>query len=203
MKSDALDTRRHANSLTFEQKCSRVGRTNCANEIGGLLRSIDMERGREAEKLKTYQMLLERMVDVGPVALQCLYLLGTLGPEPHRRAIQTILDRGYTSDTDHIYAGAISSLLSVSDLSSRDLQVVASALHGSTADLRAAVGHALARLDPDRLQVMIDLNRRNVLECLPFARALGEALEATKARVERIQAEMVSKFGKSLKERRR
>lgn len=203
MKSDALETRRHANSLTFEQKCFRVGRTNCANEVGGLLRSIDMERGRDAEKLKIYEMVLERMVDVGPVALQCLYLLGTLGPEPHRRAVQTILDRGYTRDTDHIYAGAISSLLTLSDLSSRDLQVVAGALHGSTADLRAAVGHALVRLDPDRLQVMIELNERNVRECLPFARALGEALESTKARVERIEAEVVSIFGNSRKERRR
>ena len=183
-------SRIHLSKLNFEDRCSRAQLIDCAHELATLLGAIGTERGREREKQEAFQSVLERKVDVGPVALQCLFHLSLLGAEAHRRAVYTILDRGYNRDTDHIYGGAIKSLLALPDLDARDLQFVATALHGSTAELRGLVWHAVNSLDLERLRVVMYLNHVNILECRPFARALQGALEVAKVRAESIEASL-------------
>ena len=178
----------HANKSTFEEKCARTMVSDCAHELTALLGAICMEKGRNDAKVSVYQSVLERKTDVGPVALQCLYHLSTHGSDVHRKAITTILDKGYTRDTDHIYGGAITGMLSLPDLSSRDLQIIAAALHGDTPDLRAGVQHAIRALDPQQLGVMLERNRENIQASTPYARALSNVVEAAKVEAEVILA---------------
>jgi len=185
-------SRIHLNRLNFEERCARAQFIDCAHELVTLVGAIGTERGREREKQETIQYVLDRKAHVGPVAMQCLFHLSLLGAEAHRRAVDTILGRGYSQDTDHIYGGAIQSLLTLTDLDAKDLQLVASALHGSTAELRASVRHSLRSLDVERLCVVMYLNQENILECRPFARAFQEALESAKEWAESFQASLSS-----------
>ena len=193
----------YATKSTFEEKCARAMMSDCAHELTALLGAICMEKGRNDEKIELYQSVLERKTDVGPVALQCLYHLSIHGTEAHRKAITTILDKGYSRDTDHIYAGAISSMLKLSDLSARDLQTVAKALHGDTADLRAGVLHAIRSLEPRQLGVIVELNHENVVTCSPFARAFGNIVDDAKVEAEVVLAACPDPSTEQLPKRRR
>lgn len=188
MNTAFSQTTMRINKSTFEEKCARVRQSDCVHELNKLLGAISMEKGREEEKQVTFQNVLERKADVGPVALQCLFHLGTLGPEAHRKGVQTIIDRGYNSDTDHIYAGAITSMLRLSDLNASDLCVVAVALHGSSKDLRSSVLHSLCSLDAARLHELGIMHQENVAKCAPFARALAQILDDAKITAEVIEA---------------
>lgn len=192
-----------ANKSTFEEKCARVQQSDCVHELNTLLGAISMEKGREEEKRGTFQNVLERKVDVGPVALQCLFHLGTLGPEAHRKGVETIISKGYTSDTDHVYAGAISSMLRLADLNAADVRVIALALFGSSRDLRSAVLHSLRSLDVSRLQELFTLNQENVASCSPFAQALGKILDDAKIEAEVIEATAVRAMTEEPQTRRR
>ena len=193
----------HATKSTFEEKCGRVAESDCVHELTTLLGAICMEKGRTEEKIATYQAALERKTDVGPIALQCLFHLSTHGVEAHRRGVVTILSKGYTRDTDHIYAGAITSMLNLPDLSASDLQTVASALYGNTPNLRASVQHAIRALEPGQLARMIELNQENVAACAPYAQALGDVVDDAKVEAEVIIATTPSQSTESLPKRRR
>jgi len=177
-----------ASRSTFEEKRDRTLITDCAHELVTLLGALASEKGREDEKRATFQALLERKIDVGPVALQCLYNLSTLGPEAHRKAIQTIIERGYTLDTDHIYAGAIQSIVRLPDINAADLRSVAGALFGSSAELRAAARAALRSLDSRVVRHMIELNKGNIAQGAPFSQAFTDAAHMIACEIEVFEA---------------
>jgi hypothetical protein len=193
----------HASKSTFEEKCARAKQSDCAHELAVLLGAISMEKGREDDKRVTFQSVLERKFDVGSVALQCLFHLGTLGSDAHRRGVETIIAKGYNSDTDHIYAGAINSMLKLSDLNAADLTIVALALHGSSRELRSSVLHTLRSLESTRLKELRTLNEQNVTACTPFARAFGKTLEDAQIEAEVIEAIAVPQLDGTSQSRRR
>lgn len=177
-----------ASQSTFEEKRDRTLVTDCAHELVSLLGALSAEKGREDEKRAVFQALLERKTDVGPVALQCLYNLSTLGPEAHRKAIQTIIERGYTLDTDHIYAGAIQSIVRLPDINAADLRSVAGALFGTSADLRASTRGALRSLESRFVRHMIELNQENIAQGAPLSRAFTDAAHAIACEIEVFEA---------------
>lgn len=134
------------------------------------------------------QRVLERKVDVGPVALQCLFHLSTLGADAHRKAVYTIIERGGGPDTDHIYGGAVASMLKLSELTAADAQVIARALFGPSQEVRHVSGGALRSLEPHQLRRLIEINGRNVESCAPFAQAFADLANSTIAEVEVFQA---------------
>lgn len=184
MEPVVANSRIHATKCSFETKCARAHKSDCVFELTTVLGSIATDKGREDEKQAVYQAVLERKVDVGPVALQCLYHLSLLGSEAHRRAVNTILAQGYNQDTDQIYAGAIASLVKLPDMSAADLQTVAGALFASSSELRASTRSLLRSLDSRVLRDMIDLNADNVAQGKPFSKAFSDAVEQISVEVE-------------------
>ena len=177
-----------ATKSSFEQRCERAHASDCAHELVTLLGSIGMEKGRDDEKRTTFQGVLERKLDVGPVALQCLYHLSILGPESHRKAVETIIEGGFSPDTDHIYAGAIHSMLKLRDLGGADIRMLAGALFSSSREVRSSARLALRSLEPHQLRTIIELNRENIAACAPLARALTDLAEKVLVEVEVFQA---------------
>lgn len=184
MESVVAGARIHATKCSFETKCARAHKSDCVFELTTVLGSISADKGHEDEKRSVYQAVLERKVDVGPVALQCLYHLSLLGRDAHRQAINTILARGYNRDTDHIYAGAITSLVRLPDSTAADLQIVAGALFASSPELRALTRHSLRSLDSRVLRNMITLNAKNIAQGTPFSKAFSDAVELIAVEVE-------------------
>lgn len=177
-----------ASKSSFEERCERAHTSECAHELVKLLGSIGIEKGREEEKRETFQRVLERKSDVGPVALQCLYHLSILGPDAHRKAINTIIGRGVNQDTDHIYAAAIHSLLRLPGLNSADVRIIAAAMFSSSSEVRSSARLALKSLEPSGVREIIELNRDNITACAPFAQAFAEVADKVIIETEVFQA---------------
>jgi hypothetical protein len=180
----------HPTRSTFEDKCARAMESNCVHELTVLLGSLGTEKERVLEKQIIFQQVLERKSDVGPVALQCLYHLGILGPDAHRKGVETIIACGYNADTEHIYAGAINSMLRLSDINAKDLRTIAGALHSPSRDIRASALRSLDSLSGERLRELAIVNKENVASCTPFSQALDQVIADTARKVEAIEAKM-------------
>jgi len=150
-------------SLSVEECCQRAVETPCARETEDIIRGVTVSGRLPTEDLAgVLQRILEVKTSITNVALSCLYHLGVLGEEYSRPAIETILSQGASNDTDVIYAGAMGALLRASNLSKRDLQVIAEGYVGPYGEVRSSIERTTVGLDPERLNVMLTLNASNV-----------------------------------------